>query len=291
MRAWGRRRNVGAWLAAVAWSAAQRRPLLAIVRPALRPSGARAKSGKSALVVIPPLDRWDSIQAIRRVNDKMFYRWMPHINVLHPFYEDRGASLEEAALEASQALEGLAPFTVLLGQPMYFNHGPRSSTLWLDPTVGEPVASAFQALHAKALAAFPDCTELSADIKRNITRFVPHVSLGWWPGAVAAGRAAEAVGKSWQPINFDVRSVYLISRREFDDPFQVRWEIPIGGGKPKELNLRYAASLATADGSIGPAGGSTRDVWKQPADRPAFRWARQLDMGGLPWGLFPEVAK
>lgn len=47
------------------------------------------KSPKSAIVVIPKVSDvlWQSIQNVRRENDKAYERWMPHINLIFPFIE------------------------------------------------------------------------------------------------------------------------------------------------------------------------------------------------------------
>jgi hypothetical protein len=40
----------------------------------------------AAVVIIPPPEVWKPIQAIRRQHDRQFHRWMPHVNLLYPFY-------------------------------------------------------------------------------------------------------------------------------------------------------------------------------------------------------------
>lgn len=35
----------------------------------------------SALCIIPPVNVWDGIQKIRKIHDKSYDRWPPHINL------------------------------------------------------------------------------------------------------------------------------------------------------------------------------------------------------------------
>ena len=53
------------------------------------------KTHTTAVVLIPPEEVWEPIQALRRAHDRNFDRWMPHITLLYPFAE-RDASLLRA---------------------------------------------------------------------------------------------------------------------------------------------------------------------------------------------------
>eukprot|EP00931_Biecheleriopsis_adriatica_P071525 TRINITY_DN45397_c0_g1_i1.p1 TRINITY_DN45397_c0_g1~~TRINITY_DN45397_c0_g1_i1.p1 ORF type:complete len:304 (+),score=43.81 TRINITY_DN45397_c0_g1_i1:66-914(+) len=243
----------------------------------------KCKSTKSALVIMPPVRCWNSIQEVRRQHDKGFYRWMPHINVLYPFYADVGETFEEAAAKAERALQNIAPFDVYLESLQAFQHGRRSSTVWLDPASDDDVGDYLQEVHAALLAAFPECTDLSSDQARGITRFVPHLSLGGWAGLDDANDAMTSLSAKWKAVEFFADSVYLISRASYDEAFQVRWEIPLNGGaKPgrRERNLRYAA-MPTETGPI-------LDEWKGAKDRPGLLQFQSLNLDGRSWGLFEQ---
>eukprot|EP00899_Mesostigma_viride_P027500 jgi/Mesvir1/7935/Mv11857-RA.1 len=95
----------------------------------------KTKVFKSALVVIPPPELWAPIQAVRRVHDKNFHRWPPHVNLLYPFWQDNLANFHEAASIIQSALAHVRPFPLELTMLGYFKHG-RSCTLWVNP--GEP---------------------------------------------------------------------------------------------------------------------------------------------------------
>ncbi|GAH05617.1 unnamed protein product, partial [marine sediment metagenome] len=44
-----------------------------------------SKVYSSAVVIIPPREKWASIQEIRKIYDRNLTRWMPHITLLYPF--------------------------------------------------------------------------------------------------------------------------------------------------------------------------------------------------------------
>jgi poly(A) polymerase len=52
-------------------------------------AGNWAKSHHSAVVIIPPEEVWEPIQALRRKYDRQIHRWMPHINLLYPFVAEQ----------------------------------------------------------------------------------------------------------------------------------------------------------------------------------------------------------
>ena len=45
-------------------------------------------SVQSALCIIPPQHLWPDIQAIRKIHDPAYVRWMPHINIFFPFIDE-----------------------------------------------------------------------------------------------------------------------------------------------------------------------------------------------------------
>ena len=75
----------------------------------------RKKVVKSAVCIIPPEHLWGPIQAIRKKHDRAFKRWMPHVNLLYPFYQD--THFPEAMHEAFHSLKHIRPFKVKLRYP------------------------------------------------------------------------------------------------------------------------------------------------------------------------------
>lgn len=284
----------------------------AAVRCFAAPSGGqRAKVPKSALVVIPPVGLWDPIQKLRQWHDKGFYRWMPHINLLYPFYEDAGSTFDQASEVVASALADVQPFTVRLRTIKAFVHTKKtpqkkkdgsmtmrtkrkSATLWLDPAEDEEGKAGLEAISSALVDAFPDCTDLSDDPERNITGYVPHLSIGQWPGKGLKSEIEEA-NAAWEALEFPVESAFLISRKRFEDPFAVRWEVPIGQGPGSriERNSEYTAALSAAEPPPGlqlpkatTYAGKAKDRWKAKWTRPGADHSKQVKMDGLQWGLF-----
>jgi poly(A) polymerase len=86
------------------------------------------KTVQSACVVQVPSG--GAIDEIRKVHDRSFGRWPPHINLLYPFVD---ASTFPAAVELIRPiLSRIPPFTLTLTEFGEFDH--RSSlTIWIRP--------------------------------------------------------------------------------------------------------------------------------------------------------------
>lgn len=183
------------------------------------PLDAEPRVPLTAVVLIPPEAVWEPIQAIRRVHDPQFLRWMPHVTLLYPFVP--AARLEEAAEVLRPAAEAVAAFDVTLGAFGHFVHGGRSATVWLRP---EPLAEV-QALQARLQAAMPWCD----DVGRFAGGFQPHLSVGRFPNAEEAERVASRLEAGWQPVRFRATEAALIARSGAPaDPFRVRTLLRLG---------------------------------------------------------------
>ncbi|KAG2430715.1 hypothetical protein HYH02_013557 [Chlamydomonas schloesseri] len=161
----------------------------------------------------------------------------------------------QLATRAGRALARVEPFTVRLERLRVFRHSARSITVWADPVAvpqPHPAADAATTAHTAAVdatacdagagpaaavgglvavqalleAEFPDCTDLSADEGRGIRGFVPHLSLG----QLRDERELEALQAAWEPLEWTVDSVQLISRRGYLSPFTLRYHVPFGLG-------------------------------------------------------------
>lgn len=207
---------------ATLWDRRARVDLLAGERRAPRPSApaAMVPVHRSAVALIPPEEVWPPIQAVRRAYDKHVVRWMPHINLLYGFLPE--ASFAGARRVIAEALRDVPPFTVVLDELRRFQHRS-SATVWLRPRSEPP--GALEALQARLEALFPQCSEQS---RVSASGFTPHLSIAQFLRVEEAdARVAE-----WQhilPITFPVRAIQLISRRG-DEPFAVRFSIPLGSG-------------------------------------------------------------
>jgi len=203
---------------------------------------AAKKVYKSALCIVPPRQCWPAIQRLRCFQDKSFLRWMPHINLLYPFWEDSGDNFQEAAERIHAALAHVQPFKINLAEFDHFGH-KNYCTVWLKPHERQ----ALQALHWTLSEAFADCSDLSNDGSRGIAEFQPHLSVAnlGVPASQVEQRKQDMLA-SWETLSFRVEDVFLISRDGFDDPFTLRYRVPLGGeagGSPQQVDEPYVASV------------------------------------------------
>lgn len=188
---------------------------------------------------------------------------MPHINMLYPFIKDNmdGESFKEAADKLSKGLQNIKPFRVTFSKVSFgnFRH-KKSCTFWLSPL--DVTMADGQNLEADSTCAsglkrgpdnlpiphstvieiqqimegvFPLCDDLG---KISEAGFTPHLSLGQCqPKKV--DQLIEDFQTEWQDMEFDVNCVYMISRKDFHDPFHIRYAVPLGGAKPKSMEYMY----------------------------------------------------
>ncbi len=62
----------------------------------------------TALVIAPPLEICNSIQDIRKVHDKAYDRWMPHVNICFPFIPP--TEFDKFANHFNEILKNFPPF-------------------------------------------------------------------------------------------------------------------------------------------------------------------------------------
>jgi 2'-5' RNA ligase len=177
------------------------------------------KTQTTAVVLIPPAELWEPIQAIRRRHDRNVRRWMPHVTLIYPFRpRDQFEHLAEAFAPVCRAIE---PFQMVLSELRCFEHGHGSHTLWLSP---EPRAPLLE-LQSSLRRIVPDCDDVSA----FEGGFTPHLSVGQAIGREAMMRLSTALQAAWSPLAFPVKEVSLIARGEPpDDVFRVVETIALG---------------------------------------------------------------
>jgi 2'-5' RNA ligase len=184
------------------------------------PVNAPRTTHESAVVLIPPGEAWEPIQAIRRDHDRQFRRWMPHVTLLYPFLPR--TDLDGALRAAEEALATIAPFEVTLRRLDAFQHRGGTSTLWLAPEPKDALVAVQQAL----LRAFPDCDA----VNRFASGFTPHLSVGQARGAEAVSALRRAL-EPWAPLTFTARHVSVIVREPPPrDVFRTFADVPFGGG-------------------------------------------------------------
>jgi hypothetical protein len=202
-------------------------------------------SHKSALVLLPPSIIAPPIEAIRRVHDKHFARWPPHINLIYPFLaspaedevpqghsgDTRGVPRLKQTIRSRliEAINHVRPFCVKLSAdpPGVFSHGQRSKTVWLAPSPG-PI----EGLQAALQAEFSECDSDSRP-------FTPHLSVGQARSDANAQKLGDEVRKSVSEhlsgsqgnlfqLEWLVDKVYVIERKGYHGRFQVVEAIELG---------------------------------------------------------------
>jgi 2'-5' RNA ligase len=170
------------------------------------------KTHATAVVLIPPLEIWTPIQAIRQVHDRHVSRWMPHITLLYPFRPRH--EFDHLAERFSAVCAAVEPFRVKLTEIRFFQHRQENFTLWLAPEPTEALVR-LQSLLGNEV---PDCDEVT----RNRGGFTPHLSVGQARGERHMMGLKEALQTAWQSVEFTASEINLIWRGEPpDDVFRV----------------------------------------------------------------------
>ncbi|MFX1418539.1 MAG: 2'-5' RNA ligase family protein [Promethearchaeota archaeon] len=173
----------------------------------------------SAVVIIPPEDKWKAIQEIREKHDRQINRWMPHITLLYPFRPENEYSRLENDFSAE--CESIKPSEISLNHFHYFNHGRQRYTLWLNP---EPNGT-IKELQAKILKIVPDCD----DVNKYKKGFRPHLSLGQIQGKRNLIEIIENLKKNWKEIKFLLNKIFFISRdKSITSKFEIKKRIQLG---------------------------------------------------------------
>ncbi len=158
----------------------------------------------SAVVIVPPQNKWAPIQEIRKINDRQIDRWMPHITLIYPFRPETEYNTLEKSF--SDICKSINPFEIILQDFHYFNLGRQKYTLWLKPEPNDSIIT----LQAKILEIAPDCN----DVNKFKTGYKPHLSLGKIKGKSKLDKVINKLQKNWKEINFLLNKVHFISREQ-----------------------------------------------------------------------------
>jgi 2'-5' RNA ligase len=177
------------------------------------------KTHTTALVLIPPEDLWQPIQALRKQHDRNVRRWMPHITLLYPFAPP--AAFADLVPGLGAACTNATPFTITLTHFGAFAHGQRGATIFLVPEPAEPLV-ALQTRLWEVVPAYDDT-------RRHRNGFTPHLSVGQTRGGAEARALVETLSAQWQPLTFTASAVQLIWRsKPPDDTFRVAHSLLVG---------------------------------------------------------------
>ncbi len=168
------------------------------------------KTHTTAVVLIPPESVQPPIQAIRRIHDRNFERWMPHITLLYPFAERH--DFESVIPALVKAAQQISPFSVKFARFDAFRHR-KSCTIFLVPEPEDETAQ----LHSILMRHLPDYD----DTTRFAGGFHPHLSVGQFSHR-SLRTAQERLQTEWQPLQCEMEAISLIYRSaETDDRFVV----------------------------------------------------------------------
>jgi 2'-5' RNA ligase len=127
---------------------------------------------------------------------------------------------QEVLPAISSALEHVEPFVVALHAFGFFARR-KDGTMFLQPQTRTAESCGLQQLHRRLVSLFPDCVD------EQHPEFHPHLTVGQWPSKELA-REAPRLQAAWHGVDFLVDSVCLISRRGFEDPFEIRHRVRLG---------------------------------------------------------------
>lgn len=177
------------------------------------------KTHTTAVVLIPPESVQPPIQAIRRVHDRNFLRWMPHITLLYPFTEPH--NFESVIPILTKVAQQVSPFSVKFIRFDAFRHR-KSCTMFLVPEPEDEIVR----LHSTLLHHLPDYD----DTARFAGGFHPHLSVGQFSHR-SLHTEQNRLQTEWQPFQCEIATLSLIYRSpETDDRFVVAERFPFQTG-------------------------------------------------------------
>jgi len=183
----------------------------------------------AAIILTPPEDQTSQIQAFRKLHDKAYERWMPHINLLYPFVDEETYENQNIKQKLLKSVSSLQPFEVSLADFDQFQHSPKNSTLFVTSNLNK---DRILALQNALVSAVPECNDLNTRSEDNV--FHPHLTLGQFRGKSVADTKIRTLKTSWKPVSWTVDKVYLI-RRTATTPFLIVDEIPFGDASETEI--------------------------------------------------------
>lgn len=196
----------------------------------------------SALALVPEVEDWSQIQALRLAYDKQVDKWPPHINLLYPFVPER--DFTTAATELSNAVKGLGPLTL-----RFRRKGNFGGTAFLEVECDADPGLAN--LHAACRTALPV-------VPMPCETFVPHLTIGQF----GSEDTAKAFLDSCPPLDIECGISYLslLARDSMLHPFRTPVRVRWGGdgfavveeGGPQAYTCRPPRGRGSADAAAEP---------------------------------------
>ena len=170
----------------------------------------------AALTLCIPQEFADKINEVRRIHDKAYPRWMPHVNFLFPFVEEK--DFAPAIQVLTDVLNGFSPFELNLNEIGSFPQG-KIKTVHVK-AVDE---TKIKELYARIRTVLPNVQVKHDD-------FHAHMTIAQVAKSGSDKQIQEF--KQWlgSGFKFVVDRIYIIKRSKENgsDPFVVAHEIPFG---------------------------------------------------------------
>jgi RNA 2',3'-cyclic 3'-phosphodiesterase len=179
---------------------------------------------QTAMCLLPPEKYWQEIQSIRSIHDKAYRRWMPHINLIYPFFPE--ADFDQIRERLEVIFQNMSPFVIEFDASSvnYFKQKGQECTFHLRPKETQRIAELHDIL----------MNELFKD-KMNSTPFEAHLTLGQTTKSRISDIMIEMKAK-WSPIKFTIDRISMISRgNDPNDQFTVKKQIFLLARQEKDV--------------------------------------------------------
>jgi 2'-5' RNA ligase/endonuclease/exonuclease/phosphatase family metal-dependent hydrolase len=223
------------------------------------PSKFNLASTATALAIVVPARLQSEVNALRKVHDKAYRRWVPHINILYPFVETSRLREALALLKSHLADEQLQTIRIEVDDVGVFRHR-KNATVFLKPSkASEDALQRFRSLLTAALG----CEESDGT---HDGEFRPHLTIG--QASLLGGLIEKLVTKAENVEGFgwNIRSL-AVMKRESSGEMKIIEEIAIGDqetSNEEEEDQKEGHSAAT-------------DGW-----RSSYWYSAQTNSSGLP---------
>jgi len=163
----------------------------------------------TALTLVAPQEFHDKINEIRKLYDKAYPRWMPHINFLFPFVSDDQFDTIVNKLEPT--LKSFGTFELEMNEIGSFNQG-KTVTVHIKPKNYDKLKELFTIIRKEL-----------PEIKPKHEEFGPHLTIGQFTKQEAPAKIEEM--KKWlgSGFTFNIGYICILQRSKTDNnvPFDV----------------------------------------------------------------------
>jgi len=183
-------------------------------------------STQTALAILVPSKLQTEINTLRKIHDKAYKKWEPHINILYPFVESSLLSYAISVLRAHLSIHPVPPFSAKIDDVGTFEHR-RNATVFLK--LGEESEEKICELRKRLVDA------LGRDEKEGTHDgvFRPHLTMG--QASLTGGAKERLVEKvrKFVGLEWEVEGLVVL-RREATGEMTVVDEIPLRNSGERE---------------------------------------------------------